>query len=112
MATRAEWAERVERWKRSGLRAPEFGQAEGLKPQQLHWWSWKLRTTQQAERKPPMFLPVRVVSSSTAVVSAIATRAPAPIELVLPNGCLVRVAEGFDAETLERVLQLAAEMRP
>jgi len=37
MATRAEWTERVKRWKRSGLSAPEFARREGLKAKQIHW---------------------------------------------------------------------------
>ncbi|WP_437687421.1 IS66 family insertion sequence element accessory protein TnpA [Sorangium sp. So ce176] len=32
MATRAEWAERVERWERSGLSAEQFGRREGTSP--------------------------------------------------------------------------------
>ncbi|WP_437755395.1 IS66 family insertion sequence element accessory protein TnpA [Sorangium sp. So ce1389] len=37
MAMRAEWAERVERWKRSGLGAETFARREGYKPKQLYW---------------------------------------------------------------------------
>lgn len=120
MATRAEWGERVTRWKRSGLSARKFGQAEGVKAQQLHWWSWKLGSTPASAREVPEFLPVRVVSSSTIlptrspaeVVSALPTRGQAPIEVLLPNGFAVRVAEGFDAETLARVLEVAGGMQP
>jgi hypothetical protein len=32
MATRVEWAERVERWERSGLSAEKFARREGYKP--------------------------------------------------------------------------------
>ncbi|WP_437535062.1 hypothetical protein WME79_12555 [Sorangium sp. So ce726] len=35
MATRAEWAERVERWGRSGLSAEKFSRREGYKPKRL-----------------------------------------------------------------------------
>ena len=118
MATRAEWGERVKRWKRSGLSAQEFGQAEGLKAQQLHWWSWKLRSPQATEREMPEFLPVRVVRAATtsperrpAEVVSVLSRGQVPIEVVLPNGCAVRVAEGFDAETLTGVLEVAAGMQ-
>jgi hypothetical protein len=31
MATKAEWAERVERWERSGLSAEKFARREGYK---------------------------------------------------------------------------------
>ncbi|WP_437665519.1 IS66 family insertion sequence element accessory protein TnpA [Sorangium sp. So ce1182] len=35
MAARTEWAERVEQWERSGLRAEKFARREGYKPKQL-----------------------------------------------------------------------------
>jgi hypothetical protein len=35
--------------------------------------------------------------------------ATAPVEIVLPNGRVVRVAAGFDGATLERVLEIASE---
>jgi transposase len=48
MATRAEWTERVKRWKRSGLSAAEFVRREGLREKHLHWWVWKLGTSDTA----------------------------------------------------------------
>ncbi|WP_437806836.1 IS66 family insertion sequence element accessory protein TnpA [Sorangium sp. So ce1078] len=108
MATRVEWAERVERWERSGLSAEKFARREGYKPTQLYWWRWKLRADGPAQRLPPpsteapRFLPVHVVTEASLV-------APEPIEIALPNGRVVRVRPGFDPATLERVLALAAE---
>ena len=74
----------------------------------------------RAEEQIPQFLPVRVVSAPTTlpmarpatVVSAIPSKAPAVLEVVLPNGYAVRVAEGFNAETLAGVLEVAAGIRP
>jgi transposase len=118
MATRAEWTERVKRWKRSGLSAAEFARREGLKAKHLHWWSWKLGASDAAPpADEPRFLPVRVVSSpapasstpAALVMSSPAWPAAAPIEIALPNGRLVRVPPGFDPATLERVLAIAAE---
>ncbi|WP_437765369.1 hypothetical protein WMF27_30330 [Sorangium sp. So ce281] len=43
MATKVEWAERVERWEQSGLSAEKFARREAYKPKQLYWWRWKLR---------------------------------------------------------------------
>ncbi len=119
MATRAEWSERVKRWKRSGLSAAEFGRREGLKAEQLYWWSWKLGASDPAPAPDePRFLPVRVVGSLPAAPSRPAAElvttsssggAAAVIEIALPNGRLVRVPPGFDPATLERVLSIAAE---
>jgi hypothetical protein len=49
-------------------------------------------------------LPVRVVAPTTKV-------APAPIEIVLSNGHVVRVPPDFDPAMLERVLAIATEVR-
>ena len=108
MATRVEWAERVERWERSGLSAEKFARREGYKPKQLYWWRWKLRADRRSQPSPsslteaPRFLPVHVVTDASVVA----------IEIALPNGRVVRVRPGFDPATLERVLALAAEETP
>jgi transposase len=85
MATKAEWAERVERWERSGLSAERFARREGYKPKQLYWWRWKLRADRPSQPSPsslteaPRFLPVHVVTDASAV-------ALEPIEIVRPTG--------------------------
>jgi len=107
MATRAEWAERVERWERSGQSAEVFAARERISAKRLTWWRWSLRSssaTARAARAPVQFLPVRVVEPSVPV-----TRSAAPVEIVLPNGRVVRVAAGFDPATLEHVLSIASE---
>ncbi|AUX35788.1 uncharacterized protein SOCE836_079870 [Sorangium cellulosum] len=43
MATTAEWAERVARWVRSGLRAEKFARRGRSRPKQPHWWRWERR---------------------------------------------------------------------
>src|SRR5689334_2935172 len=108
MATRMEWAERVERWERSGLSAEKFARREGYNPKQLYWWRWKLRADGPSQpspsptTEPPRFLSVHVVADASPAVTE-------PIEIALPNGRVVRVRPGFDPATLERVLALAAE---
>ena len=105
MATRSEWAERVGRWQRSGLGADEFAEREGINPRRLVWWRWKLRAT--APPPPPTpevrFLPVHVVGSA-----ARPSGAGVALEVVLPNGRVVRVAPGFDPSMLESVLSIAS----
>jgi hypothetical protein len=103
MATRAEWIKRVRQCERSGLEPADFARREGIKPKQLGWWRWRLRTSGDlATQAEPEFLPVRVVTPAPAPVVT-------PIEIALPNGRLVRVQPGFDPATLERVLAIAAE---
>jgi transposase len=102
MATREEWAERIDRWQRSGLSIGKFAAREGIKPKQLAWWRWKLGAAPLA---PPemRFLPVHVVDAAARPPGA-----EVPLEVVLPNGRVVRVPPGFDPATLESVLSIAS----
>lgn len=93
MASRREWERRVRRWRRSGLTAAEFSSREGLRRGTLLWWSSKLQ--QEARSAEGSFVEL------TAVVE------PAPIEVELANGRVVRVPAGFDDNGLERVLAVA-----
>jgi transposase len=106
MATRAEWEKRVQRWDKSGLSAAAFAADEGLAVKRLLWWRWKLRAAPPvpAAAAPLSFLPVHVVDSA-----APPSARSAPIEIVLPNGRVVRVPPGFDPTMLGRVLTIAAE---
>ncbi len=54
------------------------------------------------------FLPVRVAVPPRA---APAPTVAAPIELVLPDGSVVRVPPSFDASTLTRLLDVLRETR-
>ena len=72
MATRAEWQERVDRWRQSGLGATAFGVLEDVEPKQLSQWKWYLKRT-TAKEKPSRrsskqemaaFLPVRMRGAS------------------------------------------------
>jgi len=104
MATLDVWAKRVEQWRKSGLSAADFSAREGITSKQLGWWRWKLGSSPSAAPGPPQFLPVRVVPSV-----ACPPCATDPVEIALPNGRVVRVTAGFDAATLERVLEIASE---
>jgi hypothetical protein len=107
MATRAEWAERVDRWERSGLGAVEFSRREGLRPGELAWWRRELRAS-QPRRDDPRRGATRVARPHPPPASA-APPAPAWIDIALPNG-LVRLLPGVDAATLACVLAVAAEL--
>jgi hypothetical protein len=106
MATRADWAERIKRWKNSGLTAAEFGEREGIAAKQLHWWSWHLgkQAVPSASEAPLRLLPVKVVASRDVHMPK-----ATPLEIVLQNGHLVRVAPGFDPVTLRSVLSVLEE---
>ena len=110
MATRAEWAKRVERWQKSGLSAEAFGARERLKAKQLYWWRWKLHSLPleaSSSPPPPQFLPVQVKDPTAPPAGA-----GVALEIALPNGHVVRVPPGYDPWMLERVLAIASEGGP
>jgi hypothetical protein len=119
--TRATWEKRVERWRDSGLSAAEYSRELGISARSLKWWGWKLsadaqsvapkteprkvRKTQSPRRRAPAtpgVTPLTFVEMAPAAVAPVAT----PIDIVLRTGVQLRVSVGFDAPTLERVLDV------
>jgi transposase len=93
----------VGRWQRSGLGADEFAEREGVNPRRLVWWRWKLRAAPPPATPEVRFLPVHVVDSASGPSGA-----GVALEVVLPNGRVVRVAPGFNPAMLESVLSIAS----
>lgn len=117
-ADRETWAKRVERWGDSGLSAREFASELGIKSRSLRWWKWRLAAdaktttttagsskTRQRRRKrgdtAAGATPLTFVELTPTVGVA-----PPPIEIVLRSGTQLRVTTGFDATTLERILEI------
>lgn len=102
----------MERWKRSGLTATEFGAREGFDGKQLSWWKWRLsqgaaagtapaRPEGAARSAPLTFVPARVVDRA---------RAPAAdgrVEIVLGNGRVVLLTGAVDDAVLVQALRVA-----
>ena len=105
-----EWRERLEQWKKSGKHIEVFAKEKKLPLKQLKWWRWRLgySSVKIADARPPDFLPVRVIEAQAPPLAGVTV----PIEIALPNGCVVRVAPGFDASTLQRVIAIASEYGP
>jgi hypothetical protein len=106
------WLEHIQRWQSSRLSVRVYCERFGLS--QASFYAWK-RTLRQrgllpnarpnAARSPrvqappaPRFLPV-----------ALADRAVGHLDVVLPDGCTVRVPAGFDAQCLRQVLAVLRE---
>ena len=108
-ASRAEWAKRVARWQDSGLTAKEFAAELAVSPNSLTFWKWKLRRelmesdAASSNIKPvvkaaePKFLQLVAAHDDTA-------GAAVPLEVVIGGDIVVRVPQGFDEQTLTRVL--------
>jgi transposase len=107
MTKKAEWAERVEKWERSGLDAAEFARREGVELAQLEGWCRELRASQPRRVEPRSQATDR---GRPCPEPAPLTRAPLWIDIELPNGGLVRLLPGVDATTLACVLVVAGEL--
>lgn len=84
-------------WSASGLSVEKFATQRGITPQRLRWWKKKLEASAPAlEGASLSLLPVQVAESGRG----------APIQVLLPNGQIVRVGRGFDEEAFCRVIAL------
>ena len=90
----AEAAGRVEAWRASGLSLAAWCRHEGLRYERLRRWRQQLERTRK-RRRDPQLLPVQLVEPENS---------PHALELELPRGLRLRVAAGFDATALARLL--------
>lgn len=79
-------------YRASGLSLKAFARQTGVSAQRVRWW--RDRRPEAAASAVPTFLPVEVVTAPP----------PPTLEVVGGGGRVVRVAVGFDATTLTRVL--------
>jgi hypothetical protein len=85
----------LDAWRSSGQSIEAFAKERHVAPYRLRYWQKRLTDRPVASKtKPLSLLPVRVA------------HAGAPIELVLPSGCIARVGRGFDEDTLVRLVAL------
>src|SRR5262245_9974878 len=90
-ATTERWQQRLHRFARSGLTVAAFCAREGLAPATFHAWKRRVR-----DAAAPRFVPVRLTKPAAA----------APVELVLPSGCVLRLAPGCDPAWVRQLLDL------
>ena len=114
--SRETWAQRVERWKDSGLTAKEYAAEVGVNAHSLSWWKWHLasvasgkpaglgRTRRRRKAAIDETAAVTFVELPSAVVAE-------PFEIVLPSSLRVRVPSSFDPAALRRLLDVLS-VRP
>jgi hypothetical protein len=118
----AYWRQALADWSRSGLPKVAFCRERVLSPSAFHWWKGELgrrdaaRSSRssgpscpkaQEAKARPAFVAVRLGKGSTTGAAVPLTAndgVEAGVEVVLGNGRRVRVASGFDAEVLVRVV--------
>lgn len=95
-----QWRRWIALWQKSGLSVAAFCARHGLAPASFSAWR---KTLQRRAANTVPFVPVQVVADAAP---------PRPLEIVLPDGCLVRVPLGFDAGSLRQLLALLREGPP
>jgi hypothetical protein len=98
MANRAQWTRTVAQWKKSGLTAEVFAEQQGLNVRSLQRWS---STLQRASASVDRTAFARVIPIDS---GAKRPTEPAPVEVVLASGRVVRVGKGFDPGLLREVV--------
>ena len=97
-----QWRRRIDQWRVSGLSVQAFCARHGLAP--ATFYNWRRVLERRAAEQPVAFVPVQVAAD------AVPAQASA-LEVVLTDGRAVRIAPGFDAATLRRLLAVL-EGRP
>lgn len=105
VAKRGYWKEAdgrimVEAWQSSGETLSEFADRHGVDLKRIARWASRLG---RSKSEAVHFHPVRVAGDGTGIWSA------SPIEIHLVGGQRVRLAHGFEAEDLRRVLAVLEE---
>jgi transposase-like protein len=96
-ATRRRWQRRLQRFRNSGLSVTDFCTREQVSPASFYAWRRRLRDGHApAPSDAPCLVPVRVVAAP----------AGAPLELLLPSGCVLRLSPDCDLAWLRQVLSL------
>jgi hypothetical protein len=88
-ATHRLWHQRLERFAHSGLSIAAFCRREGVS--QPSFYAWRRRLGENS----PRFLPVRVIPP-----------AAAPVEVLLPSGCVLRLSPGCELAWVRDLLEV------
>jgi transposase len=94
-ATCQRWQERLQRFCRSGLTVPAFCDREGISTASFYAWRRRLQhDSPPPAADAPRLVPVRLVTPP----------ASAPVELLLPSGCVLRLSPDCDLAWLRQLL--------
>jgi len=102
---RAEWAEIIRRWGRSGLSRAEFAARLGVDPATLTWWRWRLGADGRdvTASRGPLLARVRLRPDAAAEPSP-ADKPGYAWELTVADGHTLRVRGGVSTDELREVL--------
>ena len=101
-ATRRRWAERLDRFRRSGQTVAQFCDAEGVSAPSFYVWKRTLAADSHAAAPPPTVVPIHVTPSPAAT---------GVIELSVPGGAVLRFPADIRPDVLVAVLRGVEEQR-
>ena len=95
------WQNHVATWEQSGIRQSEYCSRQGLNIKVFGYWKRKLC------RKPSgmTFVPVAIKSSQSTGVKPMST-----LRLIIRGGSCIEIGDGFNQDTLRRVLDTVGWM--
>ncbi len=103
--TESYWRSHLERQERSGLSIREYCLREGFSQASLYNWRKRLRASPGHSSPAVVDAPFLELTHLLASPSA-ATAARWEMEVTLPGGAVVRLARGFDPESLRRAVEV------
>lgn len=103
------WRKTIRRRERSGLTVVGFCREEGLSASSYHFWKREIRRRDEAQELPRS-APSTSVTPSLVPVKVVEDRGPTGVEVVAPNGLVVRIPEGATADHVSRILQLVHQI--
>ena len=114
MVTKEFIEDAIERHKRSGLSVKDFCFNEGIRRSTFYYWLKKIREKEQSKKfipiitRDPSELPVNGTSPEIRKTNPLSskTRDDALLEVVYPNGTILRVRQNIDISLLHALVNL------
>jgi len=107
MQKQARFRELIEEHRESGLTIIDFCSNHGIAPSTFHYWKKKLSKESVSKNFIPLVVkPSGVDMPEGSTCSEIATRKEAILELVYPNGTLLRLKHDLDLALLRTLIHL------
>ena len=96
-ASRRQWAERLDRFRRSGQTVAQFCDAEGVSAPSFYAWKRTLAAESATPAPAPTVVPIRLTPSPPPPTAV--------IELSLPSGAVLRLPADIRPDVLVAVLR-------
>ena len=104
----AHWRKMIADWEGSGQTQVDFCRERNESIASFRWWRWHLRKLDQEIR--PRFLPVRVIENPEEAQAPSGNR-ERDFEILLPQGCKIRVPQRFEPGALLRLIKVLEDVR-